>query len=220
MSHELRTPLHGILSFASFGIKRSKDVEIEKIINYFSKIRDSGEVLLKILNDSFDLQKLESGMMVFQFSNCKIHQLIQKVIDNTSSLAAEKEITLEFSKPKIYIVVYVDSERLMQVIRNRLSNAIKFSHSGSTIDIDIVSDKDKVKVSISDQGPGVPKEELEIVFDKFIQSSVTETGAGGTGLGLSIYREIIIVHEGLIWAENNDNCGTKFSFAIPLIKNS
>jgi signal transduction histidine kinase len=111
------------------------------------------------------------------------------------------------------------------VTRNFLSNSIKFTPKSKKITISIAHSQDEgsgsaLLVSVSDQGVGIPDDELETVFDKFVQSSKTKTGAGGTGLGLAICKEIIEAHHGKIWAENNPNRGTTFSFMLPYEQNS
>jgi signal transduction histidine kinase len=112
--------------------------------------------------------------------------------------------------------VALDVEKIKQVLRNLLDNAIKFSPEGGTIDVAVCRVAGSVRVSVRDQGPGIPQDELETVFDKFIQSSKTKTGAGGTGLGLAICHEIVTAHKGRIWAENRPEGGAVFSFEIPL----
>ncbi len=112
--------------------------------------------------------------------------------------------------------VALDVEKIKQVLRNLLDNAIKFSPEGGTIDVAVCRVASSVRVSVCDQGPGIPQDELEAVFDKFVQSSKTKTGAGGTGLGLAICHEIIAAHKGRIWAESRPEGGAVFSFEIPL----
>ncbi|MFB0827430.1 sensor histidine kinase [Chromobacterium violaceum] len=113
----------------------------------------------------------------------------------------------------------LDPFRIGQVIRNLLSNAIKFSPAGSEIRIQAQQTErdgaDWIMASVEDRGPGIPEKELETIFDKFIQSSTTKTGAGGTGLGLAISREIVHAHRGWITAGNLPGGGAIFTFAIP-----
>jgi signal transduction histidine kinase len=111
----------------------------------------------------------------------------------------------------------VDEGKLKQVLRNLLSNAVKFAPKGSTIALAMHQAAQWVVVSVRDQGPGIPEDELETVFDTFVQSSRTKTGAGGTGLGLSICHEIITSHQGRIWAANNPDGGAVFSFELPIL---
>lgn len=116
-----------------------------------------------------------------------------------------------------------DHAKIIQVMTNLISNAIKFTPEGSTITVSIEEATLKkrkeqipaVQVTVKDEGVGIPEDEIETVFDKFIQSSKTKKKSGGTGLGLAICREIIVHHGGKIWAENNQDGGATFSFMIP-----
>ncbi len=216
MSHELRTPLHGILSFAGFGIEKHAITKPDKILDYFQKIRQSGETLLMLLNDLLDLAKLESGKITFEFRPADLGLLIDSMADECNSLASEQNLTVRGEHPEANEKIVLDADKIKQVLRNLLNNAIKFSPEGGTIDISIFKKADSVVVSVRDQGAGVPENELGSVFDKFVQSSKNKTSAGGTGLGLPICREIIAAHKGRIWAENNPDIGTNFLFEIPL----
>jgi signal transduction histidine kinase len=216
MSHELRTPLHGVLSFATCGIKKAAAGSREDLARYFEKVEHSGKILLNLVNDLLDLAKLESGKMVFEFSQLDLHTLIRGVADEFSSTVSGRKIVIEHARPDFDASVIADQDKLMQVVRNLLSNAIKFSPDGSRIDIRMQRTDTSIVVSVHDQGMGVPEDELEAIFDKFIQSSKTRTGAGGTGLGLSICKEIINTHRGRIWAENWPEGGAVLSFEIPL----
>ena len=108
-----------------------------------------------------------------------------------------------------------DEQKIGQVIRNLLSNAIKFSPDNKVVSIVAKRCDTTVVVSVSDEGPGIPENELEAVFDKFAQSSRTKTGAGGTGLGLSICREIVDAHGGRIWATTGGDGGACVQFELP-----
>jgi signal transduction histidine kinase len=216
MSHELRTPLHGILSFANFGINKSEKATPEKLKSYFQQVERSGKTLLALLNDLLDLAKLEAGKMPFTFHRVDLSVVLGTVADEFSSLSADRNLTVEYDIPEARTEVTVDSVRVMQVVRNLLGNAVKFSPDNATIGLSVAQQADSVVVSVRDQGMGVPEEELETIFDKFIQSSKTKTGAGGTGLGLSICREIVAAHKGRIWAENRPEGGAMVSIQIPL----
>jgi len=216
ISHELRTPVHGILSFSGFGIKKHATAQSDKILDYFRKIRHSGETLLMLINDLLDLAKLESGKVTFEFRPADLAVLIDSTVDECNSLASEKNLTVRCKYPETHEKIVLDSHKIEQVIRNLLSNAIKFSPEGGTIDINMLSKADSVVVSVRDQGEGIPQSELANVFGKFYQASKTKTGAGGTGLGLAICQEIINAHKGRIWAENNPDIGANFLFEIPL----
>jgi signal transduction histidine kinase len=102
------------------------------------------------------------------------------------------------------------------VMRNLLSNAVKFSPDGGEISVMLEFDVEGARVTVADCGPGIPPEELELVFDKFVQSSKTKSGSGGTGLGLAICRQIVAAHRGRIWAANGEQGGALVIFEIPL----
>ena len=115
-------------------------------------------------------------------------------------------------------MVVQDAPRIQQVVRNLLSNAVKFSPQQGEIELRIVRQEQETLLTVWDHGTGIPADELEVVFDKFIQSSKTRSGAGGTGLGLAICREIVTVHQGRIWADNHPEGGTIFSVILPLTR--
>lgn len=216
MSHELRTPLHGILSFASFGVKKHATAEPQKLLDYFSRIKRSGGTLLELLNDLLDLAKLESRKVAFAFKPVDFDILVTSVTGEVETLLSERNLNVQRELSNLDECVEIDSDKIKQVLRNLLNNAIKFSPVGGIIDVAVCRADDAVRVSVSDRGPGIPESELEAVFDKFVQSSKTKTGAGGTGLGLAISHEIIAAHGGRIWAQNRPEGGATFSFEIPL----
>jgi signal transduction histidine kinase len=217
MSHELRTPMHAILSFAEFGFTEVDNSSQEDIKKYFNRIETSGKRLLALLNNLLDLSKLESGKMSFNFKNNDVMLPLNTVSAELQKLLEDKNLSIEIIKPEKKIIAFFDSEKIVQVFYNLLSNAVKFSPQGGKIKIKIEESEENsfVKISVIDNGIGVPDEELDTIFDKFIQSSKTKTGAGGTGLGLSITKEIVEGHKGEIWAKNNPDGGTVFTFTIP-----
>ena len=216
MSHELRTPLHCILGFAGWGIEKHATATPDKILKYFQKIENNGKVLLSLVNDLLDLSKLEAGKIVYDFQNADVSKLFHQIIDETSSLTSQRNVCIECLCPNSDTIVSHDPERIKQVIRNLVSNAVKFSPEGGKIVINIGRVNGAIQISVEDQGAGIPDDELEKIFDKFIQSSKTKNGAGGTGLGLSICRAIITAHNGRIWAENRSDGGARFSFELPV----
>jgi signal transduction histidine kinase/HAMP domain-containing protein len=215
MSHELRTPLHCILGFAGLGLRKAATAAPEKLQSYFQQIDQNGQVLLALLNDLLDLAKLEAGKMLFAFQQTDLNVLLATVADEFTSLLSERHLTLQYHLSDLPTLLLLDPGRIMQVVRNLLSNAVKFSPAGGTIVLGIDHEADAVVVWVRDHGMGIPTEELDAIFDQFVQSSKTRTGAGGTGLGLSICREIVTAHQGRIWAENAPEGGARFSLALP-----
>jgi signal transduction histidine kinase len=215
MSHELRTPLHGILSFADFGMEEVATATPATLHSYFQQIDQSGKVLLPLLDNVLDLAKLEAGKMTFAFQLVDLSRLITNVVDEFRALASERHLTLQYHLSATPSEVYLDPTRIMQVIRNLVSNAVKFSPERGMVTLSMHQEESSIVVCVRDEGVGIPEAELETIFDKFVQSSTTRTGAGGTGLGLSICREIILAHAGRIWAEQGPGGGAVFSFEIP-----
>jgi len=218
MSHEMRTPLHGLLSYAKFGQDRFKSAPREKLKDYFATITTSGERLLILVNDLLDLAKLDSGKMKYDFREFDICNTISRVSLELKGLAEEKQLKIQQTADTSITAVF-DRTKISQVLHNLLANAIKFSPDAAVISIvcrNIFQDDQKsLLITVQDHGIGIPDGELELIFDKFIQSSKTKTGAGGTGLGLSICKKIVADHGGRIWAENNQEGGVTFSFTIP-----
>lgn len=239
MSHELRTPMHAIIGFAKFGLKKSKSLSPDEQADNLTEICTSAENLLKLLNNLLDLSKLEAGQMHYEFHPNSPEAMVQAVGRELHPLLAQKHITLHLEAAISLPDVECDEGKMRQVLRNIIANAIKFTESQHTISVSsevfsagaqteelwqklpgppppLVESSGYMRVNVRDQGVGIPEEELESVFDKFVQSSKTKTGAGGTGLGLAICREIIQAHHGHIWAENNPSGGACISFILPL----
>ncbi len=229
MSHELRTPMHAILGFSSLGGSKVSSVTNDKLSSYFLRINESGQRLLYLLNDLLDLSKLEAGKMEFNFYQNDLQTSVRVIVGELSPLFLERSLTVDIEPTETSTIAIYDNEKIEQVIRNLLSNAIKFTPDDMSVLIyfeetmlysnDMSSKKISVpalSVSIMDQGAGIPEEELETVFEKFVQSSNTKTAAGGTGLGLAISKEIIEGHGGTINAVNSTGKnGAIFTFIIP-----
>ncbi|MGC3966609.1 MAG: PAS domain-containing sensor histidine kinase [Pirellulales bacterium] len=203
MSHELRTPLHGILSFARLGVKRFAMLDGTKIQGYFERILDAGQTLLRILNELLDLSKLESGRMELQCERVDLVELFHEVGGEFAGLLGEKRLSLTIKAGDGPACVLGDQNLLAQVFRNLLGNAVKFSPVGGEIEVCMEASKEAVEFTVCDQGPGIPEDEREVVFDKFVQSKSAQSGSVGTGLGLAICRKIIALHGGTICAKHS-----------------
>lgn len=218
MSHELRTPMHAILGFTRLAIEGYDDYEREKILEFITEVNEAGQRLMVLLNDLLDLSKLEVGRIDYDIRPEKLSEVVDLVIREFASMADEKNVRIEFDRPDFDDLVLMDWHKMVQVIRNLLSNAIKFSNADNRVIIALREQSGILMLSIKDFGIGIPEDELEKVFDKFVQSSKTKTGAGGTGLGLSICHEIVKAHQGRIWARNNPEGGVTFFVSLELVK--
>ncbi len=224
MSHELRTPLHAILSYAQFGQSRKDSVSKEKLVSYFQMIQTSGERLLKLLSGILDISKLEAGKLEINFVRKNFFEVVDDCLKEQESRLMEQELRIQFNHSDAFCFAEFDPLRIAQVISNLIANAVRVSSRGHTIQMKaqcqhIINHEEVVLFSIKDQGIGIPDDEIEAIFDKFVQSSKTKNASGGTGLGLAICRQIIALHGGKIWAENHPDGGAVFFFSIPLEKN-
>lgn len=215
MSHELRTPMQGILGFARLGIAKVQQIPAEKILEYLKEIDNSGQRLLLLLNDLLDLAKLEAGKVEYNFTQFTLSKLVKLSIKEQSVLLQDKKISINFQPPDFNDEGSFDKDKIVQVIKNLLANAIRFSKIEGEIGIKIEETENSLLFSIFDHGVGIPETEKETIFDKFVQSSKTKNGSGGTGLGLAICKTIIEAHNGKVWAENNPQGGSIFRFKIP-----
>ncbi len=230
MSHELRTPMHAILSFSELGESRIDSVPPDKLQGYFQRIHASGERLLDLLNDLLDLSKLEAGKMQLELAPHDLLKLAEEPLAEFGVLAASRQLHLVLAPCPFDTTTQVDAKRFGQIVRNLLSNAIKFTPAGGTVTVAFqaaimpkgrrASDsgmEPAIAMEIHDSGIGIPEDELESVFDKFVQSSKTKSSAGGTGLGLAICKEMVEAHRGTITAHNNPGGGATFTVTLPLI---
>lgn len=229
MSHELRTPLHAVLAFARLGHLRAGKAEAGKMREYFDLIRNSGNHLLELVNDLLDISRLETGNARLAFAAINLQERVSAVTTELSALLETRHLTCRVIDNAPGALVLGDPQRIDQLLRNLIGNAIKFSAAGRTILVELATDslptgrrqsdvgeRESLRVTVMDEGIGIPAEELETIFDKFIQSSLTADGSGGTGLGLAICREIVKAHRGIIRARNRPEGGAAFDVLLPL----
>ncbi|MEW6493995.1 MAG: response regulator, partial [Cyanobacteriota bacterium] len=229
VSHELRTPLTSVLGFAKIIKKRletvvfpevkTEDKKVQKTVkqveNNLGIIVSEGERLTNLINEVLDLAKLEAGKIEWKLEHVSITEILEQATAATSALFLTKPLKLiqdiEDELPRIV----ADKDRLIQVIINLISNAVKFTAEGSIICRAKKSNKEVI-VSIIDSGIGIAVADREQVFEKFKQVGDTLTDKPqGTGLGLSICKQIVEYHGGRIWVESELGKGSNFSFTLP-----
>ena len=225
VSHELRTPIHAILGLSTLGQEDFEEGDSEKIGEYFENIHKSGRRLLSFVTDLLDLSKLESDHVELNFRTYNLPDVVTLIMQELEVLAKAKHVSLKLAEVNCNAKVYIDRLYIEQLVQNLLANAIKFTPDNTSVVIQLEAsvvatdqgEKEAVLLSISDKGIGIPEDELETVFDKFIQSSKTNEGAGGTGLGLALCRQIVNLHHGEIWAQNNPDCGVTLYVKLPTV---
>lgn len=216
VSHELRTPLtsiRGALGLLCSGVLGEITGEAQKMLHIAN---NNTQRLLLLVNDILDIQKMESNSVSFKFAPININEFLQKVIHDNHGLAEERNVQFKLHPLQREAVVFADSERLMQVFNNLLSNASKFSPEGEKIDLTIGIDTGMVRVAVRDRGVGVPDKFRGKLFDKFTQLDSSDTRKlGGTGLGLSICKLIMEKHGGKIAYQPAEGSGSIFSIELP-----
>ena len=213
-AHELRTPIQPILGLTDVLLDKVSDPHQSQLLEVIMR---NARRLQRLSGDILDVSKIESSSLKLSKTPMELNEVIQTVIndfDNGSKLERNKNVKI-FFQPKDSIIVYIDKDRIFQVLSNLLNNALKFTKNG-TVMININLDDDEknkvVKVTIQDTGIGITQELMPNLFSKFVTSSYN-----GTGLGLFISKGIIEAHGGKIWAENNSNgVGASFSFSLPI----
>jgi len=214
ISHELRTPLQSILGFSELGLSRGKDQP--RLGEMFQNVHAAGTRMLALVNDLLDLSKLDGPVGGLQIARHDIRDLLHEVAAEMYPQLAAKKLDLQVRLPIAPMVAKVDPVRFQQVIRNVLANAIRFSPERAPIHLSgRVTSDGRVAIDVTDHGPGIPPQELETIFDAFVQSSRTKSGAGGTGLGLGICRKIMDRLDGQIRAVNTDSGGSCFRIRLP-----
>lgn len=220
MSHELRTPLHAILSFAKYGEKKINISKRKDLLRFFKQIETSGQRLLPLIDSLLDLAKLEAGKMSYEMRNHDLAKEVKSAIHEIMPLAEKKGVSIDIQPVSISTLACFDQATIAQVIRNILSNALKFCTENSTVTVSFTkffdqTQREMLQTTVANWGVEIPDDELFTIFDKFAQSSKTKTGAGGTGLGLSICKQIIEDHHGSIWAANCISGETHFHLTLP-----
>ena len=216
VSHELRTPLtsiQGSLALITKGVDDDLPEKHRKLIGIAHK---NCERLVRLINDILDIEKIESGNIVFSLSPTEIKPLIEQSIEANQSYAKQFSVSLDFICDADDAKANLDQDRFLQVMTNLLSNAVKFSPAGEIVTVTLRRNADKLKIEVIDRGEGIPVEFRDKIFGKFAQAdSSAARKKEGTGLGLSISRAIVEKHSGTINFETETGSGTNFFFELP-----
>ncbi len=218
MSHELRTPLTTIKEGSNLFLESMKDGKAtKKEKRLLTIINEECNRLINLVNSLLDHSKMEAGMMDFKYTDTDLLSLINRVTREIEPLAETKKIRITINADQEELHVKADIERLLQVLRNLVGNAVKFTPYGGSVLVSTGISGKAVKLSIADSGEGISKEELLTIFDKYHQTmNEGSNKIKGTGLGLSIVKHIITAHGGKIWAESTKGQGSTFSFLLPV----
>ncbi|MCF0041059.1 response regulator [Dyadobacter fanqingshengii] len=218
MSHELRTPLNSILILSRI-LGENKGARLnEEEQRYASVIFNSGNDLLTLINDILDLAKVESGKIELIYEHVSTELLLSEIRNTFQKIAENKGLTLKIGKAESCPdILFLDQVRLLQIIRNLVSNAVKFTSAPGTVAVNIRQEASHLFFEVSDTGIGIAPEKQQSIFEAFQQADgSTSRKYGGTGLGLSISRELANLFQGSISLKSEAGVGSTFTLKIPV----
>lgn len=214
-SHDLRTPLTAIKGYAVTLLRHDKRFDDTTQKEFLKVINSEIDRLSRLLDNLLNLSRLEAGRLEVRKDMVDFYEIARKTVDVFKVSATKHEFAIDI--PSDCSHVYADQDRLEQILNNLISNAIKYSPAGGTITINSRINGKEWIASVSDQGTGIPKEQLAFLFERFhrVESKLTRH-VSGTGLGLFITRSLVEAHGGQIWVESEIGHGTTFYFALPI----
>lgn len=221
MSHEIRTPMNAIIGFTKVVLKTELSAKQKE---YLTAIKMSGDALIVLINDILDLAKVDAGKMTFEQTPFKLSLSIAAMLHLFEPKIQERNLQLiKLYDPKIPEVLSGDSVRLHQIILNLVSNAVKFTNTGTiTVSVQMIAENDKnvtIEFTVSDTGIGIAADKIKSVFESFRQaSSATSRLYGGTGLGLAIVKQLVESQGGKIEVTSKKDIGSSFSFTLEFAK--
>ncbi len=215
MSHEIRTPMNAIIGYVDLILKDKLNVEHR---SYLETVKESGHLLLNLINDVLDLSKIEAGQLVLEISPVSIKELLidAQVMAKGLLIGAKSNLALHVEiDEKINDEIFVDGLRLRQVLNNLLSNAIKFTSEGH-VTMHVKLEDTFIHFFVEDSGIGLDEKDFEKIFDMFGQADASSTRQyGGSGLGLTISKKIVELMGGKMWVDSKLGEGSCFHFTIP-----
>lgn len=216
IAHDLRSPFNTILGFTNLLLESTRNFEIEKFENYLGIINSSTKNTLVLLDNLLDWASFQTGKIEFNPEKLIVSSLIKNSIENSNSAAKIKNISLNYNCES-EIEVFADSNMLKSILRNLISNAIKFTNVGGEINLFATIEKNHVEITVSDNGIGMNQETLSELFE--ISKKVSSVGTNnekGSGLGLALCNDFVKKHQGEVYAKSTIGKGSDFIFTLPL----
>ena len=215
VSHELRTPLSLIKGYTETLLDGAKD-NPEVATKFLHTIQRNSERLQFLIEDLLTISELESGRIQMNLQSVRLHSLVDRVLEDFKTQAGSRRVELKNEVPEL--TARGDADRLQQVLGNLIGNAIKYGREGGHVKVSGQPlDGTAIELCVQDDGPGIPAESLERVFERFYRiDKARSRDQGGTGLGLSIVKHIVASHGGKVWAKSEPGAGAAFYFTLPL----
>lgn len=218
VSHELRTPLTSINGALGLIAGGALDTQPEQLRRMLQVAHQNSQRLARLIDDLLDMDKLVAGKMKFELKVQPLAPILAQALDSSQGHAQQQQVRLRLTAVPA-VQLNVDENRLQQVLANFLSNAVKFSPAGGTVELSAGARAGWARISVSDQGPGIPDEFRARIFQKFSQADSSDTRQkGGTGLGLAICKELVERMGGRIGFESEPGRGTCFWFELPVAR--
>ena len=211
MSHEIRTPLNAIVGFSSL-LAETDEAELRHV--YMSLVQENNELLLNLISDILDISKIEAGMIDLVMGRVDVPQLCREVIATFSHKKRDSAVELRFDENSPQIVIDADKNRIVQVLSNFLTNALKFTTKGSITLSYLLEDESQVRFCVTDTGKGIPDEQKHEIFNRFVK---LDSFVQGAGLGLSICQSLVKRMGGKIGVESREGEGSCFWFTHPYV---
>jgi PAS domain S-box-containing protein len=216
LGHDLKSPFNNILGFSEVLTKDIRKLNIDEIEDIAKNINKSAKITNKLLEDILMWARTQQGRIPFNPQNLNLSDTCRNILEILNPGAYAKNITISDSSAD-HITVYADADMLKTILLNLVSNAIKFTNSGGKITISAEQNSENVTISVSDNGVGIPPENLTKLFDiSEVLTTKGTAGETGTGLGLLLCMEFVERHGGKIWVESEEGKGTEFKFSLPI----
>ena len=216
VSHELRTPLTAIMGFTDVVRRRQEGERKESNIKHLELMRRNGEHLNSLIEEMLEITRIQSGNFEVVKEGFLLDRLIDHVQDSAKILLKPRKQTLIVQKMIDGVELHGDSRRVMQVMLNLLSNASKYSPEGTRITLRVEQIGASVRISVGDEGPGIPRDEQELLFEKFYRrDDIATRSQSGLGLGLTIVKAVVDAHRGKIEVQSEVGVGTTMLVTIP-----
>ena len=219
MSHEFRTPINIILGTMQVLNKNieNNNIEIDSLRRYSNYIKQNSYRLLRLVNNLIDINKMDVGSYKLNCYNNDIVSLVEDITLSVSDYIKGNNINLIFDTNIEEVITNCDPDKIERIMLNLLSNAIKYTNDDGLIEVKLHGEKDKVVVSVKDSGIGIPKENLDSIFDRFSQvDDSLNRICEGSGIGLSLVKNLVEMHGGNIYVNSKVNEGSEFTFSIPI----
>jgi hypothetical protein len=218
-AHDLRNPMGAIFNTSELLIEEDLGPLNDEQKDMIGAVKNASEFMLNLVNDFLDIAHIESGKLTLKKEDVDIFILLKNNVQFNHNFAVKKQIALDFQYTDIESIptISLDGSKIQQVMNNLISNAIKYTHSGGSVQVILEKKDDHIHIAVKDNGQGIPESELQNLFAPFQRTSVESTaGEKSTGLGLAIAKKIVNAHDGEIWVKSQVGEGTTFHISLPL----